>query len=78
MITIVFVDEGQDFLEWDIDEKGVVVACRPFQDWVWVGTKVLNKDIKPGDRLDIISKTDGSQHQLAHPVEKVKQLSSRR
>ncbi len=39
MITVIFKDEGQDFLEWDID-KGKVVACRPFQEWLWLGTLV--------------------------------------
>ena len=42
MRTIVFEDDGQDFLEWDVDEKGVVVDCRPFQQNVWNGTKVVN------------------------------------
>ena len=30
MIRVTFEDQGQDFLEWDI-EDGVVVDCRPFQ-----------------------------------------------
>lgn len=72
MLTIHFVDEGQDFLEWDINEEGVVTACRPFQGWVWNGTKVHNKDIKPGDRLDIT--TRGTRTHLIHPVEKVQPL----
>lgn len=53
MKRIFFEDDGQDFLEWDINEEGEVVACRPFQGWVWIGVKVHNKDIKPGDHLDI-------------------------
>jgi hypothetical protein len=73
MPTIYFLDEGQDFLEWDINEEGVVTACRPFQGWVWVGTKVKNKDIKPGDTLDITSKAGFNLH-LIHPVDKVLQL----
>jgi len=40
MRTLVFEDNGQDFLEWDIDDKGVVVASRPFQNSVWKGTIV--------------------------------------
>lgn len=72
MLTIVFVDEGQDFLEWDINSSGEVVACRPFQGWVWVGVKVHNKDIKPGDLITYTSK-DGARHTLIHPVEKVLQ-----
>ena len=73
MRTIVFVDDGQDFLEWDIDKEGKVVGCRPYQAWLWVGMIVQNKgQIKPGD---LISYTDtrGGWHQLIHPVERVKE-----
>lgn len=66
MITVHFEDHGQDFLEWDI-EDGVVVACRPFQDWLWNGTKVNNTDIKLGDKLDITFK-DGVRRTLNYPV----------
>ena len=77
MITVFFVDDGQDFLEWDINDAGEVVACRPFQGWVWNGTKVHNKDIKPGDYLDITTPT-GLRTKLIHAVEKVQQLVSER
>lgn len=73
-ITVVFKDDGQDFLEWDLDIDGKVVDCRPFQGWVWNGTTVLNKDIKPGDLLDIISK-EGDRHKLIHAVEQVLQIA---
>jgi len=73
MITVFFEDDGQDFLEWDLDDKGKVVACRPFQGWVWIGTQVHNKDIKPGDHLDITT-THGIRTRLIHAVEKVQQL----
>lgn len=73
MRTIFFVDDGQDFLEWDINDKGEVVDCRPFQGFVWIGTKVHNKDIKPGDQLDITT-PDGLSRRLIHAVEKVQQL----
>lgn len=41
MKTLVFEDQGQDFLEWDIDDEDKVVACRPFQGFAWIGTMVL-------------------------------------
>jgi hypothetical protein len=63
---------GQDFLEWDINDKGEVVGCRPFQAWLWVGVKVQNKDIWPGERLEYISR-GGTRHQLIHPVREVKE-----
>jgi len=56
-ITVYFQDLGQDFTEWDI-EDGVVTDCQPFQAWLWVGTKVLNKDIQPGCKLRIKIKDD--------------------
>lgn len=73
MITVFFVDDGQDFLEWDIDDNGKVVDCRPFQREIWVGTIVHNKDIKPGDHLDITT-TDGRRRSVYHLVEKVQEL----
>lgn len=52
MIKVYLEDRGQDFLEWDI-EDGIVVGCRPFQAWMWEGTRVHNEDINPGDILSI-------------------------
>ena len=66
---VTFNDEGQDFLEWDID-KGMVVACRPFQERVWKGTKVHTRKIRPGGYLDI-TLTDGRRTILKHPVESI-------
>jgi len=77
MITVFLVDDGQDFLEWDINDKGEVVDCRPFQGFVWVGTKVHNKDIKPSDLLDITTR-GGYRCKLIHAVEKVQQLVGQR
>ncbi len=54
--TIVFEDKGQDFLEWDLDENNEVVACRPAQGWVWIGSKVMNKVIKVGGKIRFKSK----------------------
>lgn len=74
MITVHFVDDGQDFLEWDLDDDGKVIDCRPFQGWVWIGTIVRNKDIKPGDHLNIITRS-GDHRTLFHAVEKVLQIA---
>lgn len=43
MKTIVLEDKGQDFLEWDLDEEGLVTGCRPFQGSIWCGCRVLGK-----------------------------------
>jgi len=72
MITVFFVDDGQDFLEWDINDEGEVVDCRPFQGDIWIGTKVHNKDIKPSDYLNITRA--GMRRTLIHAVEKVQEL----
>lgn len=54
--TIEFEDRGQDFLEWDIDDKGIVVDCRPFQGDVWNGTWVVDfPEVKVGMRVAIIT-----------------------
>ncbi|KKK75829.1 hypothetical protein LCGC14_2869790 [marine sediment metagenome] len=71
MKTVHLVDEGQDFLEWDI-EDGKVVASRPFQGWLWEGTEVHNTDIQPGDILDITTPR-GDRTTLNHPVERVEE-----
>lgn len=45
-----FEDHGQDFLRWDLDSKGKVIGCAPFQAFVWVGLVVLQfKKLKAGD-----------------------------
>jgi len=74
MITVFFADDGQDFLEWDINDKGEVVDCRPFQGDIWIGTKVHNKDIQPGDHLNL-TMTDGTSRCLIHAVEKVQEIA---
>ncbi len=74
MQTVYFVDGGQDFLEWDI-EDGKVVACRPFQEWLWKGTQVHNADIQPGDILEITTPR-GDRTTLNYPVERVGEPTS--
>lgn len=73
MITVFFIDDGQDFMEWDINDEGEVVDCRPFQGDIWIGTKVHNKDIRPGDYLNITTRA-GMRRALIHAVEKVQEL----
>lgn len=57
IITIIFEDHGQDFLEWDIDTKRKkVIGCRPFQSSIWVGANVYRKylaHIKPGEYINV-------------------------
>lgn len=54
--TVRFQDEGQDFLEWDLDNWGNVVDCRPFQAWIWIRYRVLNplENLRAGHTLMIV------------------------
>jgi hypothetical protein len=51
-MRITFEDHGQDFLTWQLDNNGIVVASEPFQSWVWSGVKVLHPDrLRAGSTL---------------------------
>ena len=69
MKTIRFKDEGQDFLEWDVDGSGKVVACRPSQGWLWVGTLVVNVDsLTQGGTCLIRNAHTHGPVELVHPI----------
>lgn len=71
MTTIIeFEDNGQDFLEWTLDEDQKVIECTPFQFWAWGGSKVLNTKISPGCELEIET-TFGEYMVLKHQVKAV-------
>ncbi|ABL96788.1 hypothetical protein BcepF1.057 [Burkholderia phage BcepF1] len=71
-MIINFVDNGQDFTTWTLNEQGVVVDCRPFQAWLWNGTVVLNhRDLKPGMLVQVQNQTGPTT--LRHRVESVVQ-----
>ena len=40
MKTIFFEDQGQDFLEWDLNDENEVIDSRPYQRRIWTGFKV--------------------------------------
>jgi hypothetical protein len=71
MLTVYLEDHGQDFTEWDI-ENGEVVACRPFQEWFWKGTRVHNTVIQRGAILQI-TPPHAERTTLKYRVEKVVQ-----
>lgn len=70
--TVHFEDHGQDFLEWDIDAKGVVTESRPFQTNQWKGC-VLVSDAAAGQQLRYVSVHDGKEYSIRYPVTKVVQ-----
>lgn len=69
MRTIHFEDQGQDFLEWDIDSAGVVVGCRPFQASVWEGSVV--RELEVGKQLTVFIPHVGETRQLRYLVERI-------
>lgn len=72
--TIVFEDHGQDFLEWDIDSRGEVIACRPFQSGIWVGVIVTNPDVEVGERVRYRHQlvTNDERMSVRYPVEDIR------
>jgi hypothetical protein len=72
VVTLRFEDHGQDFLEWDVDRAGVVVASRPFQADVWCG-KVLEKtgsDYAAGDKVSYAH--EGGLRTISYPIAEVR------
>lgn len=71
-----FEDNGQDFLQWFVDENGKVLAATPFQSSIWkdciVGQHVMEMGIS-GDNMDYIFK-DGTYSTLKHRIESVENL----
>lgn len=70
--TVVFQDHGQDFLEWDLDVRGRVVASRPYQGDIWNGSRVLNQP-EVGKLLSIKTRSVG-QMALRYPVKSFKPI----
>ena len=72
MKTIRFRDDGQDFLEWDIDSTGKILACRPFQGFVWCGARVVNhRTLKPGQHARIRISSIAGVRPLLHTIARI-------
>jgi hypothetical protein len=74
--TIIFVDYGQDYIEWDLDEDGFITECRPFNSQHWLGARVKNHlTIEAGDfaTIELDDKLTGqtSSKFIVYPVEAV-------
>ena len=65
---ITFEDEGQDFLEWIIDEDGYVLDSQPFQRSVWVGKWTCPNFVQVGDLLPIWL---DKETYVIHPIKKI-------
>lgn len=78
MKTIVFKDCGQDFLEWDLNQDGIVIDCRPFQSWLWKGSKVEYPDpLKVGDRPEVQT-VEGRYLTLKYPIIEIREADENR
>lgn len=69
---ITFEDRGQDFL-WFIIDGETVLDCGGFQKWCWGGLKVINPNLKVGDKI-ILDRGDSNWMTLAYPIIKIEIL----
>ena len=70
--TIHFVDRGQDFLEWDLNAEGRVLAVRPFQEQFYKGAKVFDAEkLAPGHGVRFTYSDREGSFVVKYPVEKV-------
>ena len=78
--TIHFEDQGQDFLEWDLEilnpVEAKIVACRPFQSSIWCGCHVMfDKNTKRGDKITF-TRDFVNANEIKYPLTKIeKQVS---
>lgn len=71
-MTIHFVDHGQDFLEWDLNGEGRVIACRPALEWAYKGAKVFEPEkLQPGHGVRFTQPAIEGSFVVKYPVEKV-------
>jgi len=66
--TIALEDHGQDFLEWDLDADGNIIACRPAQGWLWTQRRVINHSQLVSGGSCVVQSPDGTQRILNYPV----------
>ncbi|PRY90615.1 hypothetical protein [Mongoliibacter ruber] len=72
-----FEDHGQDFLWWDLDKDGTVVNCGPFQQSIWIGSKLVNYSetvLKTGDRIFFVTNRNPDLMQLRYPIENIEEM----
>lgn len=71
-----FEDCGQDFLRWELDAKGKVIGCEPFQASAWFGKEVVQPSkLTVGDLVHFYESRDKTFHHIRYPVAKVERFS---
>lgn len=73
-LRVHFVDEGQDVLRWDVDAKGLIVDCGPYQQEVFIGGRVLRQPL-PGEQLTFSFPGSREHRTCAWRVESVEVVS---
>ena len=70
-----FEDHGQDFLRWELDAKGTVIGCEPFQASTWCGLEVFQPGLLAvGDLVHFYDSRDKSFRHIRYRVAKVERL----
>jgi hypothetical protein len=70
-----FQDDGQDFLWWNVNSKGVVTSCEPFQSSIWNGKVVQNLEELVKDKCGVVTILNGKEPMsIIHLVEKVESI----
>lgn len=71
VVRIHFEDHGQDFLRWEIDAKGTVIGCEPFQAAHWCGLEVRQPtQLRAGDFVHFFD-GDGQSRHIKYRLERV-------
>ncbi|CAM3350632.1 hypothetical protein [Paracidovorax anthurii] len=71
-----FEDCGQDFLHWELDSKGKVIGCEPFQASVWCGKEVVQPGrLAVGDLVHFYESQGKTFRHIRYRVAKVERFS---
>ena len=85
IIRVEFEDNGQDFLQWDVDAKsGLIVDCQPFQYTLWCNGKThvaKPTNIHPGSIIGIFdnaqsAESGGSMRTIKHRAKRAYEVSA--
>lgn len=77
VVTVLhFEDHGQDFLRWELDAKGKVIGCEPFQGFVWKGKYVMgHEQLQAGATVHYRTKGEStSASNIRYPLARVERM----
>lgn len=77
-MTLHFEDHGQDFLRWELDRNGKVLASKPFQGSIWKGVKVLQPQLsRKGSIVRFVRPGESEEKTIRYPLTKVTKGAAR-